>query len=233
MLTVVTWKWKQSSYRSSFGPKQVNTLHAMVKRHLHVPFEFKCITDDPVGIDPAIKIVPLWDVPRVVLPPGKPNCYRRLRAFAPEAAELIGPRFLSLDLDTVITGDITPLVERVEDFVIWGDTNPSTPYNGSMFLLSAGCRPQVWTKFDPTNSPIKTRNAGYIGSDQAWIGLVLGKNEARWTRKDGVYSFRNEIKKIRKDLPADARIIFFHGRSDPWDSSVQARYPWIKDHYRI
>jgi hypothetical protein len=35
----------------------------------------------------------------------QPSCYRRLKAFSAEAARCSAPRFVSLDLDCVITGD--------------------------------------------------------------------------------------------------------------------------------
>jgi hypothetical protein len=59
----------------------------------------------------------------------------------------------------------------------------------------------------------------------------LGKGEAKWTRKDGVYSFRNEIAKRGGTIPPGTRVVFFHGAHDPWESSIQQRYPWVKAHY--
>lgn len=233
-LTVVCWKWRAPArYRSQFTATHVNVLQRMVARHLRMPHRFLCITDDPAGI--ACETLPLWSEPSVAgIPPERPNCYRRLRLFARDAAALVGERYLSLDLDTVICGDITPLVDRAEDFVIWGDTAPGTPYNGSMLLLRTGTRPQVWEQFDPTRSPAAGRRLGYIGSDQAWIGACLGPREARWTAADGVYSFRNQIQAPRGNgrLPVGARIVFFHGQHDPWDPTVQRKYPWISEHWQ-
>lgn len=233
MLTVVTYKWRgPPQYRSQFSAEHVNVLRAMVKRHLHIPHRFVCITDDPAGVD--CETIPLWDGPVVPgMPVDRPNCYRRLRLFAADAEKLVGKRFLSLDLDTVICDDITPLVNRPEEFVIWGDTARGTPYNGSMMLLRAGARTKVWDTFDPAKSPGVGKRLGYVGSDQAWIGACLGKGEAKWTAADGVYSYRNQIQppRGRGDLPTGARIVFFHGQFDPWDPKVQDRHPWIKEHW--
>jgi hypothetical protein len=233
MLTVITYKWRApAQYRSQFTAEHVNTLQAMVARHLRIPHRFLCITDDPAGV--RCKTIPLWSEPSVPgIPADRPNCYRRLRLFASDASKLVGDRFLSLDLDTVICGDITPLVDRGDDFVIWGDTARGTPYNGSMMLLRTGTRSKVWDEFDPVKSPGIGRRLGYVGSDQAWIGACLGKNEKRWTAADGVYSFRNQIQAPRGNgkLPDNARIVFFHGQFDPWQESVQNRYPWIREHW--
>jgi hypothetical protein len=231
-LTVCCWKWRTPvGYRSKFDAKSVNVLRAMVARHYARPHRFVCITDDAKGIDGDIRTVPIWTDFAHLRGPNGVNCYRRLRAFSAEAADLIGPRFVSLDLDCVITADVSPLWDRPEDFVIWGDTARGTPYNGSMFLLTAGARRQVWERFDPEHSPAYAKRLGYIGSDQAWIGACLGLNERKWSQADGVYSFRNEIHGKRRDLPANARVVIFHGKHDPWVPAVQAQHRWIKEHW--
>ena len=237
MLSVICWRWQpRPGYRSTFGPDTVNTLAAMVRRHYPHPHRFLCVTDDPTGIDPAaVEVIPSWDDFAAVPSPhgGKnPSCYRRLRMFHPEAAQWFGERFVSLDLDVVITGDLTPLWHRSEDFVAWGDTNkqPGSHYNGSMILLTAGSRPHVWTDFDPVVSPQQSREARCWGSDQGWISYCLGGGEAKWSKRDGVYSFRNDLKQDRQ-LPADARIVMFHGNFDPWGAVAQ-QLPWVRTHYR-
>ncbi len=235
MLSVVCWKWKPpAGYRSAFGPETVNILRQMVKRHYPRRHRFICVTDDPRGLDPGIKVIPLWDEHAGLLNPfgpSNPSCYRRLRMFSREAAELFGERFVSIDLDCVITGDLSRLWNRAEDFVAWGDTNPTTHYNGSMMMLRAGSRPQVWEDFDPIASPRQARAAGQFGSDQAWISHRLGPREAKWTTADGVYSYRVHMVRTRRyELPTAARVVFFHGNTDPWSPSAQ-RLPWIKEHY--
>jgi hypothetical protein len=232
--TVVTWLWKpKPGYRSQFGADQVNTLHRMVKRHYPQPHRFVCVTHEYRGMDREVEVMKPWDDFADVQNPNgphNPSCYRRLRAFHAEIATSFGARFVSLDLDCVVTRDLTPVWDRAEDFVIWGDTNPRTHYNGSMFLMSAGARPKVWTDFNPATSPRESYASGCFGSDQGWISKCLGPGQAKWTRADGVYSFRNELMK-RPALPADARIVFFHGPGDPWQPHMQHRYPWIKRHY--
>jgi hypothetical protein len=233
--SVVCWKWKpKPGYRSVFGPDTVNVLRRMVARHFHAPHRFICVTDDANGIDPEVEIQTPWnDFADIPSPHGgnNPSCFRRLRAFHPHIAEFFGPRFVSLDLDCVITSDITPIWDRPEDFVIWGDfTNPKTAYNGSMFMLTAGARPQVWGEFDPAWSPFRAKQSGCWGSDQGWITFRLGTGEARWTRQDGVFSFRNDVAPSGK-LPAGARIVIFHGAQDPWGEFAQ-KYEWVRTHYR-
>ncbi|WP_409188442.1 hypothetical protein [Bradyrhizobium sp. RDM4] len=234
-LSVVCWKWKpKPGYRSAFSSANVNMLRAMVARHYARPHRFICVTDEAAGIEPGIEVIPLWDdYASVASPCGarQPSCYRRLKAFSKEAATLFGPRFVSLDLDVVVTGDLVPLWDRPEEFVIWGDTSPKTPYNGSMFLLTAGARRQVWEDFDPVKSPARGRALGYFGSDQAWIGACLGPREAKWGRADGVYSYRLDVRSAAGALPDDARIVMFHGHVDPWSAEAE-RLDWVRRYYR-
>lgn len=234
---VVTWRWAPAAgYRSTFLPETVNVLRRMVARNYPRPHRFLCVTDDPDGLDPEVEIVPAWnDYAHVLSPTGaprNPSCYRRLRMFHPEIGRVFGDRFVSLDLDMVITGDLRPLWDRPEDIVLYGDTNPRTYYNGSMILLRAGARPQVWTEFDPVVSPQQSKAAGHHGSDQGWISYRLGPGEAKWSQADGVYSYRNDLAPNGASrLPADARLIVFHGNVDPWAPSGQ-RLPWVVEHYR-
>jgi hypothetical protein len=234
-LTVVTWRWKPPfDYRSKFGPETVNVLRRMVARHYPHPHTFVCVTDDPDGIDPEVTVLKDFgdfaDL-RSQYGPRYPACYRRLRMFHPGAAEWFGQRFVSLDLDMVITGDLSRIWHRSEDVVLWGNTNPTTHYNGSMLLMTAGARPAVWTDFDPRVSPIRAKAAGQHGSDQGWISYRLGKGEATWTQKHGVYSYRNDIRPHGNRLPPEAKMVVFHGEHDPWTPSIQA-IPWVKGSYR-
>lgn len=239
MIRVVTFKWKPRAKRGHSEPphvvqytaQHVNTLWRMVKSNLSMPFEMVCVTDDWEGLDPNIRPVWLWDEG---LEWG--GCYVRLRTFSPELRGFIGDRFLVIDLDCVITGDITPLVDRPEEFVI----NSHKPgrhgiheqhYNGGMYLMTAGARRQVWEKWRGEAS-VREVEEGRLrkensGSDQGWIRRVLGKGEARWTEEDGVY----EARQVRNKLPENARIVLFAGKRDPTQPEWQAK-PWVREHYR-
>lgn len=210
----------------------MNTLQSMVSRNLKIDHRFVCVTDDPSGI--ACDTVPLWDEPKIILPRGKPNCYRRLKAFAPDAKDIFGTEWLlSLDLDTVIVDDITDLVtsKMSKPFTIWGDTAKNTLYNGSMWLLKLGSHPDVWTDL-PRDPHAVTRARNIIGSDQAWISHKLGPGQPTWGTSDGVYSYRVHLKSGLTGLPDNAKIVFFHGRIDPWDNIAKAKSPWISDFYK-
>lgn len=234
-LTVVTFKWRAPpGYRSSFRAEHVETLQRMVARNYDRPHRFVLVTDDARGIhSPDVECFQLWnDFGTVPNPSGRrnPSCYRRLRLFAKEPGAWLGERFVCLDLDAVITGDLVPLWDGPEDFKIWKSATSGNPYNGSMWMLRAGARPQVWRDFDPAQSPGLTARAKLYGSDQAWIAYALGADEPTWSQADGVYSYRNDIQPHGR-LPENARVVFFHGKHDPWGAEAQ-RLEWVRNHYR-
>lgn len=229
MLRIICWKWKRAlpSKKVTYNATHVNVLYHMVTRHLHIPHEFICITDDPEGILPEIRTLPLWDDFRHM-----GGCYVRLKAFASEMEELLGSRFVSIDMDTVILDDITPLFTRSEDFIICEPVN-WPPYNGSMFMMNAGSRRQVWETFSPEASLAKCKELSYQGTDQAWIGACLGPHEATWTTQDGVFSFTKHIASQKLDAPPQgARLILFNGLWDPSQPMIQQHFPWVKEHWR-
>lgn len=231
MITVTCWKWRsRPGYHTIYTADHVNRLRSMVSRHLHVPHEVVCVTDDASGIDSRVRVVPINDEVGYHTHPKRPNCYRRLKAFAADAAEWLGERILSIDLDCVIMRDITPLANRPEDFVIMDDSKPNaTPYNGSLWLLKAGSRTKVWETFSPEKSPEITKRAGIIGSDQAWIAHVMGPHEARFTTADGVFGYGRDVcRKYGGTPPPHTRIVFFYGKHDP----SRDRSDWVKENWR-
>lgn len=229
-LCVVTFKWHTPGYRAKFESKHVNTLRRMVLRHYPDPIRFVCVTDDPAGLAEGIEALPLWDDHAAVPNPtggGRPSCYRRLKLWDPAMRDVLGPRFVMLDLDVVICGDLRPLWNRSEDVVMWRSPSREWPYNGAMLMADTGARPQVWTDFDPMESPKATQARGYRGSDQAWLSHVLGADEAVWTAADGVI-FQNDLWRRQSRQPRGGRVVFTTGGHPPWT----ARAPWVREHYR-
>jgi len=230
MVTVLCFKWNTPGYRSIFTAEHVNTLQSMVARHLHIPHRFVCITDDNSGLN--CDSFPLWDFPKIKSPRWKTNAYRCLKLFSKDAKNWFDTdHVLVLDLDTVITNDITPLIDLDLDFKIWTDRHPNTHYNSSIWLYRLGSRTQVWETFNSTTSPRIIKQKNIMGSDQAWISHSLGAGEQTWSQADGLYSFRYDLDEGKSPLPDDARIVFFHGKFDPWDEQIQKTVPWVSRHY--
>jgi len=244
MLTVVCFKWfdprGRYNERVLYDSDHVNRLYRMVDRHLKLPHRFVCVTDDPTGLAEGIIVRPI----DMSLVRDAGHRYAKLMIFRPDAAEWLGERILMLDLDTLIVGDLDPLVDRTEDFVArqnpgWSPKR-SGRFNSSMVLLRAGSKPDVWNSFK-ADEALAEFNQTSSFSDQAWIAKVLGPDQPVWTKRDGVLSFKKHLlrrglfrreRDINKPskLPRGARIVFFHGGVDPRQPELQAIHPWIKEH---
>jgi hypothetical protein len=234
ILSIVCFKWHNAgvgvqlpSQRriAGYTPEHVNRLFSMISRNIDIPFRPVCITDDPRGINDNIRCIPLWDKCRYL-----GGCFNRLYMFSDDMKYFIGRRFAAIDMDCVITGNVTPIFSRTEDFIMNSYQGGSSPnakpeqlYNGALVVMDAGARREVWDSFDFDDSPeiIKDRH-DRVGTDQAWIREVLGGNEARLGQEDGIYEHRL----IQGTAPPpDARIVFFAGARDP---SI-AKQKWVKD----
>lgn len=202
MLTVLCMKWGDK-----YGSHHVNVLESMLSRHLDMDYELVCITDDPHGVE--CRTLPLWE-------DDSEGCFRRLDLFRPEIAEILGPRFVSIDLDCVIVADITPLFQRDEDFVIWQHPVFMGRYCGSMFMMDSGARAQI------ADAP-RVRDRKFPGTDQEVISNLL-PDEAVWTAEDGVHTKLM----IRDKLPRNARIVFYPGPRDPSTDKC----PWAVENWR-
>jgi hypothetical protein len=229
-LAVVTWKWG-----SLFGSEYVNRLREMLCRHLHIPFELYCITDDVAGIDPRILVHPMY-TDHAEMVGGKRSCFRRLRLLDREMGTIFGPRILQLDLDIVITADVTPLFDRSESVVLCEQSvNAGRPVlNPSMFLFDAGVLHDLWEQFhaDPQGVHNKARKAGWSCSDMSIINNYVMVNKikaARWTQKDGVVAYWREVRRLGGRLPPGARAVLFYGKDNPGDAEVLKKSPWIKE----
>lgn len=229
----VTWLWKEPGHRRQFQAEYVNVLAAMIARHYPLPHRVICITDERSGLDSSIEVLPLPGILHNLRSPHGPrfpSCYRRLWNFSREAAPLLGPLIVGLDIDVVICGDLRPLVDRPESFVGWTDARDSwaNKIAGGAYLLRTGSHPKVWESFDPATSPARAAAMGLTGSDQAWMSLCLYPPPGRWTAADGVLS----IKWMKPGLPVYARLVSTPGDLKPWSPELQQLYPWIKDHWR-
>jgi len=238
MISIVTFKWKnpKTGYKLKnpveYSAEHVNVLNNSIKRNTTLPFRFICVTDDPTDIDKDIEIIPLWNK---CIDLG--GCYNRLFMFSKQMKTILGDRFLTIDLDSVIVGNIDHILNRKEDFVIntfeSKDNSWEQIYNGALMLMNAGSRNQVWEEFDFQKSPaimdeFKNQKK-LIGSDQAWIQFELGTGEARFTNADGVYDWSFLGKD--KQLPDNASIVFLHGKRDP--QIEKNNVSWVKENWRL
>lgn len=226
MLTVVTYLWGDK-----YSLDDVRKLEAGLRRHMGEPYRFAVITDNVKrGHD-----LPMWPIPKADLPLTKiPGCFVRLRLFDPEwqAEHAIaeGDRIASIDLDVVATGDLYPTFYRPENFMIVTGANAANPcpYNGSLWMLRAGYRPDVWSDF---SLEAASKVPFYeFPDDQAWFAHKLpGVTGWKVGSPSGIYAFQKPGWPKGDDLPNDARLVVFPG----WRSPERFKHlQWVKENWR-
>lgn len=222
-LTVLSFIWG-----TRYDIAYVNRLGQGLRRHMDVPYRFVVVTDRARQFGPTVDYQEPLPNPELA---GR-GCFCRLVTFSTDWQRklglTIGDRVLVLDLDLVIVGNLRPLLERDQPFVILQGVNSPThptPYNGSVWLTTAGYRPDVWDDFS-VEAAEKLPKAEFA-DDQQWMFHKL-PNAGAYTEKDGVWAFRKGAWEADTGLPANARIVAFPGRRDP---SQFVNLPWLRRHW--
>jgi hypothetical protein len=220
-LLLFTWLWFQQPAMCGYGADKVNLWAAQLRRNLTIPHRLACVTDHPQGIDSSIEIIPMQrdftDVrnDRWQEAQRRPQCYRRLALFAPDAEQRFGAkRFVSMDLDMIVTSNLDPLFDHDDDFRILRGSDHSRPFNGSMLQMNAGARPKVFTEFSVEGAAESRRK--YVGSDQAWMCHALSRKERTWSYMQGVHFYKASHRFMDR-VPKGMRLIFFPGAPKPWN----------------
>lgn len=209
MARVATWHWG-----SKYGPEYVSRLAKSALRNL--PQDSDVTVIQVLNGDPLIAVQ---------------GCFTRLKLFDPEWAVAqgfkIGEKVLVVDLDLIVTGDLTPLFDDDAPFRILQGVNSSNPcpYNGSVWRLEIGYRPDVWSDFS-LEAAAKVPFDSFP-DDQAWLAHKL-PGAAAFGPADGVYAFHKRGWPKGERLPAAARIVAFPGWRDPCGF---AHLPWVKEHW--
>ena len=207
-------------------------LHNSAKKFSLVATEFVCLTDVYPGTTAHVDFK--------VLRHDWPGYWAKLEAF-----RIPGP-CLYIDLDSVIVGDLSPIMALIED-------SPRIIYtNGGKRGFASGVMgwnedlswipeqfDRLRKRFVPRTSPTGRRyglncsdfdlvdlepdvpqasGCWYLG-DQDYLRRVFGRRKI--VKLPDVYSYKNDIKGGK--LPDDAAIICFHGKPRPRDVS----HPWM------
>lgn len=209
-------------FGNKYGREYVERLRNMVSRHLSVPYEFVCLTDDSHPIEGV----------RSIVQPG--NKYRKLWWYKVHMFDRnlsLSGRILYFDLDVVITGNIDRLVTSyTNQFMGIRDFNRKF-YNNWKYLNSSvmswthGLENFVYDEF--SKEPNK---AMVLQGDQDWIWKV-GKGKIHFWPEDWIKSYKWEIRQ-REDLiqrdgkrgfknisniisPNNCSVMVFHGDPKP------------------
>lgn len=217
-----TWLWG-----NKYGDSDVRKVAAGLQRHLSEPHRFIAISDRPIeGIETQPIPQQDWYLTNVK------GCFARLRLFDPTFQALLqaDDRIACIDLDSVVTGPLDVLFASKKEFLILKGANAVNPcpYNGSLWMLRKGYRPDVCSDFS-LDAASKIKFFGFP-DDQGWFAEKL-PNAAGWKAgpDSGVYGFQKPGWPKGYDLPADARLVVFPG----WRSPEKFKnLRWVQEHWR-
>lgn len=231
MLNVICLK-----HGTKYGSNYVNNLYSMIQRHLTVPHNFICFTDDPTDFNPSISVRILPNNP-VQGWWWKPYIFKRGHFYNEDVN-------LFFDLDMVIVRNIDHFINYksgkfigLEDVGrIWG-TRP--PKLGSAVLRWQGDHYEhLWNNIEQDPGICKK-----FHGDQDYIWSVCREQieffPADWirsykweirrheelVRQGSGYNFKNIANPI---IPAETSVLAFHGTPNPHE----VMDPVIVDNWR-
>ena len=225
----VKWGTKYSS-------QYVNVLKNMCARHLTVPYEFHCLTEDSTGLDPDVHVIPLPNRP------GIKTWWSKLYMFAPELP--IQGTILFFDLDIIIFRNIDCLFgHNPGTFQIIRDFNRCRVKdwklsNSSCMRWEKGKLDYLWNEFSKDPGAIMTRNHGdqdYItkradGDINHWPDEWIRSYKWEMQGKTHV-QVKNGVKyKFEKEptITEENRVAVFHGKPNPLECGDQ----FVVDNWR-
>jgi len=253
-VNILTLKWGKM-----YSAEYVNRIYRGVVRHLHRPFRFVCVTDDPAGLSEGIDAVAFPERPEWLhfnaRYHGWPNIYVKLLLFEKGFAGLEGPT-LFLDIDQIITGDLDVFFDyRPGEFCIihnWVAFRKrllrKVPFcgNSSCFRFDAGdASDYIFRKFkgeadDATNPEV-------FGTEQEYMTHAVGFDKVNFWPENFVRSFKRTCTWpwplnhfLVPRLKRDTRILCFHGFPTPTQAIAGFREskhvdgwtlpcPWVKE----
>ena len=247
-LHIICYNWG-----TKYGPTYVDTLRAMVARHLSIPHTFHCITDDPAKLDSRVVV---HELPNN----GVDGIWRKLMTFQDNFLDLEGQFVVSLDLDVVIVDSLDFLAERPDvDFWIarnWARRKDSARASGSAYRLKVGSNAFIWERFyaDVEEAVDSFHGKNRDIGEQNWLDGNI--DEFTYFPEGKVCSFkrhcnakgRHFLGEIGASIglttaafgvaqpPAEAAIVSFHGDPLPPDVAMQRhgrwrRSPFVAEHW--
>jgi len=238
MIHIICLKWG-----TKYGAEYVNRLYRAVKRNVSpdVNYDFWCFSDDLNGLDRGII--------KNTLPYGSQieSWWNKLWLFSNEMPVARGDRIFYIDLDTVITGDITDfLTVKIPNIIVLRDfyhdiARSANNIGSGLMTWHHGDYDFVWKKF--IANPESAIQRMHPHGDQHWVDMNVTK-KTLWqdVLPDRVVSYKVHC---AGGLPPKASIICYHGQPSIPESAVSGHdcrtatrswhvppQPWILDHWR-
>ena len=252
-VNILTLKWG-----TLYSPEYVNRVYRGVKAHLHRPFRFVCVTDDPTGLAEGIDAQPFPAMPKEMHFNEKfrswPNIFVKLLVFEKGFAGLGGPT-LFLDIDQIVTGDLDRFFDyRPGEFCIirnWVEGRKRlfrrVPFcgNSSCFRFDAGEKSDYIYRTFLSEADQAMTKALYT-TEQAYMTHAVGFDKINFWPENFVRSFKRSCMWpwplnhfLTPRFNPDTGILCFHGKPSPEQAIAGYRgrhlntwtkpCPWVKE----
>jgi hypothetical protein len=208
LLHVVCVKWG-----TKYGADYVNKLYRGVTRHLTLPHDFTCFTEDPSGLDEGVLTLPLvesWN-----------NWWGKATLFAPHG--LTG-RLLYIDLDSVITGSLDDLGSYRGVFALMSTKEiycekAKDGYNSSIIAWHSSFGQPIYDSLRRYYKYVLK----YICRFDFWLEMTVHNSDFVQDCFPG--QFLDYVSCCQDDVPADCRIVAFPRDPKPHE----AKAGWIQE----
>ncbi len=198
-----------------YDAKWVNILLDMVKRHVPegYKFDFACVTDDPDGLDPGIKVI--------FADPSLSGWWAKLQLFSPRVFSA-GQRIIYFDLDTLILDNLDELLSYRGPLAALRDFYRPDGLGSGVMLWGVGeGETDIWNDWELSGRPQPE------GGDQAWLEAVRPAT----IRLQDVFPGKFVSYKVdcRLTIPEGAAVCCFHG----FPKNDEAPEAWVKEVWKI
>ncbi|UCE65937.1 MAG: hypothetical protein JSU85_13950 [Candidatus Zixiibacteriota bacterium] len=211
-------------YGGDYDCEYVKSLYVVLNRYSHLPLELICLTD-------IASEVGKLGIQTQILEEDWPGWWSKMELFSLE-----GP-VLYFDLDTAIVGDIRPLGDYItklpdDEFLMLRGFYKNDPcsgimgWNGDWSWMKEEFRTYVEFSghfYKRAEHYELACSVGQFRGDQNYIARSLGRVRMKITMAqdimDGIYSYKVHIREKNR-MPADAKIICFHGKPRPADADI-------------
>lgn len=206
-----------------YEPKHVIGLLHQLKRHMQAPFKLVCLTDCDFK-HPEIQCVPLLH--------GWPGWWSKLELFRVFKRDYV----FYMDLDTMITGDITDIVMPKHGF--WGLRDFNHPGSFASGLMAwDGNHSYLYERFaEDTHHHTSAHKVPQSWGDQGYIHSALRVPPMAFQDHYGnrIISWKKHVLP-HCALTAQPSIVCFHGKPRPWQAvptwpelDFSRSYEWMK-----
>lgn len=210
-----------------YAPHYVFRLRDMVAKHLKRSHKFICFTDRPQEVEGTGVVVA--DITSMHLK----SWWGKMALFAREWRE--GQRVLYFDLDSVIVGDLTPLLELEIDFGICenftrlaGNQQWPCRYGSCVMTMGPEFSGDAFRRFWPQRDELMAR-AGKFGDQMVVEELLPDATLLQRFLPSGFFLGYRDLPKHKARPPKNCSVVIFAGSAKPHNCGIT----WVKEAWAL